>query len=152
MNYFEYSDSEKNNSISSECKSSQSLENVQIFNTVTVSSPEKYELKTRNGRRVRCNESIWKYLYFKKKNGIDAHNNKSKKTILIKANNSTEISSDNPDFLKPIKSNKKRKIINEINDEEHIVPKRKSNQKHRKGKHSSTTYRKFYLIFYYTIL
>jgi hypothetical protein len=113
---------------------------------VAVSPSQKRELHTRNGRRVRCNGSIWKHLCAAKKTSLYKRK-AQRQTIPIEKtdlNTSTEIpllSSDTIDtsmqtsLISEIKNSRKRKTTGDINNEEHIVPKRKIYGKRRKGKY-----------------
>jgi len=119
--------------------------------TVAVSPSQKRELHTRNGRRVRCNGSIWKYLCADKKTKFykrkyQRRNIPVEKTDQInemEQNNSNEIPSLASDTIdtsiqtSQIKNSKKRKTTGDINDEEHIVPKRKAYATRRKGSNKS---------------
>ncbi|CAF0935266.1 unnamed protein product [Rotaria sordida] len=129
-------------------KHHQSDEN--IFETVTISPLRKRELHTRHGRRVRCNGLIWKHLCADKKNNFNKRKSRSQ-NISIKESNENisnhieSLLSDTIDTsiknntIIEIKNSKKRKTTGDINNEEHIVPKRKSNRRHRKGSNKSIT-------------
>ncbi|UJR26679.1 hypothetical protein I4U23_007996 [Adineta vaga] len=118
--------------------------------TTTTTTPlEKPEVHTRNGRRVRCNGSIWKHLCADKKNVLykrkyTRHSMPTKKADLIDETNPEEsvttelLPSDTTDSTvktSPIPQSdksKKRKLTDDINVREHIVPKRSSHAQKQK--------------------
>ncbi len=119
--------------------------------TVAVSPPQKRELHTRNGRRVRCNGLIWKHLCADKKTGLYKRKSPRQDVPIEKTDQITETdkntSNQIPSLLSDtidtsiqtspitqIKNSKKRKTTGDINNEEHIVPKRKTYGQRRKGK------------------
>ncbi len=134
-----------------------------IFETVGISPLEKRELQTRNGRRVRCNRVIWKHLcadkkipHFKRKyqrRSMPAE--KTDQINEIEQNISNEIpslSSDTNDSsvknspITRFQNSKKRKTMSDMNNEEHIVPKRKTNGKRQKGKYRNIwSFERFFL-------
>ncbi|CAF3134621.1 unnamed protein product [Rotaria sp. Silwood2] len=120
-----------------------------IFEAIAVSPLKKHELHTRNGRRVRCNGLIWKHLCADKKNTVLTRNYRgrsmsSKRSDENKSNHIQLSSSDTIDSsidnnsVTQIKNSKKSKTTGDINNEEHIVPKRKSNGRRRKEKSIET--------------
>ncbi|CAF1504352.1 unnamed protein product [Rotaria sp. Silwood1] len=121
-----------------------------IFEAIAVSPLRKRELHTRNGRRVRCNGLIWKHLCADKKTTVLKRNyrGQSMTNKLSGENNFNQnesLTSDTIDSsidnnsMTQIKNSKKRKTTGDINNEEHIVPKRKSNGRRRKGSNKSIT-------------
>jgi hypothetical protein len=120
--------------------------------TVGVSPPQKKrEIHTRNGRRVRCNGLIWKHLCADKKTTFYKRKYQRRSLPVKKTDQITEtdqntsnqipsLSSDTIDTsmqtspIKQIKNSKKRKTAGDINNEEHIVPKRKPYGRRRQGK------------------
>lgn len=104
-------------------KSGPSIKNV--LDAIADPSLEKREIKTRNGRRVRCNGFVWKHLC--------AH----RKTLgsKRKPQRQTTLPSDATASLPAATMNtRKRKTAGDVNFEEHTVPKRKTNGKRREGK------------------
>jgi hypothetical protein len=119
---------------------------------VSVSPPQKHELHTRNGRRVRCNGFIWKHLCADKKTSFYKRKYQRQTIPIEKTDQITETdqntSNQIPSLLSntidtsiqtspitQIKNSKKRKTTGDINNEEHIVPKRKPYGSRRKSKH-----------------
>ena len=116
--------------------------------TVAVSPPQKRELHTRNGRRVRCNRFIWKHLCADKKSDLYKRRSvPTKKPDPMTENdqNTSEklaaLSSDTNDTsIEPTRitrNSKKRKTTDDITNEEHIVPKRRMYGRRAKGNRQS---------------
>jgi hypothetical protein len=116
--------------------------------TVAVSPPQKRELHTRNGRRVRCNGSIWKHLCADKKLGLYKRKYQRRSVPIKKPDPITETDQNTSDKLSTLSSDtidasiepspitrnsKKRKTTGDITNEEHIVPKRRMYTRRVKG-------------------
>lgn len=124
-------------------KHSRSDEN--ILETVAVSPPQKRELHTRNGRRVRCNGLIWKHLCADKKTTSFKRKYQRQSVPIEKPDPMPEIDQNTSDKLSALSSDtihtsspitrnsKKRKTTGDITNEEHIVPKRRAYRRRGKG-------------------
>ena len=119
--------------------------------TIAVSPLRKCELRTRHGRRVRCNGLIWKHLCADTKDTLDERKCQRQSLPLkstnqiceTEQNDSAQTTSSSSDIIDSsiqsgsitqIRNNKRRKAADNVNDEEHIVSKRKTIRQPRTGK------------------
>jgi hypothetical protein len=125
------------------------------------SSPQKRQVHTRNGRRVRCNGLTWKHLCVDKKT-VPYKRKYQRQSVPVEKTDQTNfnqmpiVSSDmietslESSSITRKKASQKRKTVGDMNNEEHIVPKRKPYGRRRKGRdkemhfHSNRTKREFY--------
>ncbi|CAF1515286.1 unnamed protein product, partial [Adineta ricciae] len=146
----EHEEVELSNNISPEMTANERARSDEnISESTNPTALEKPELQTRNGRRVRCTGLIWKHLYTDRKNGLykrkyTRHSAPAKKTDLVNETNpdesttneslpsdtieSTVQTSPNPKLDK----RKKRKLTDDTNTREHIVPKRSNHDQRQK--------------------